>query len=166
MSDIAQAATVNIVLADFANNDAGGKGNIIGAGITLVGFDFQQGVTSKFAIWISVRIPIEFCPAEFPLEMAIVDADDNLVSLPGPAGESQPLRIAQIVSVERPNVQVPAALRDHVGGQIQFVFDFNNGLPLAPNGRYEVRVRLDGDDSRTWKYSFAVVGQAPGPVVG
>ena len=39
MSDAADAATVRILLADFANADSASKLNIIGGGICLIGFD-------------------------------------------------------------------------------------------------------------------------------
>lgn len=167
MSEIARQATVELALADFAVSDPAGKVNVIGAGIAVVGFDPAQGLSSRFSLWISIHVPTKLCPAEFPVEVALVDAMGELVTLPGPAdGTSQPLRIAQVVNVERPHAQLAAATRDHIGSRVEIVLDFSNGLPLAVGGTYEWRVRIDGDDTRTWSYPFAVTGPGQGPVIG
>lgn len=48
----------HITIADYVGVEASGKANIVGAGITLVGFDFQQGVTTPFAIWVRLVSPM------------------------------------------------------------------------------------------------------------
>lgn len=167
MSDLAQNSEVGLVLADFASSDAGGKVNVVGAGIAVLGFDVNQGVSSRFTLWVNIRVPSRFCPAEFPVEVALLDEAGQLVALPGPVdGVTQPLRIGQVVQVEKSNAGLPLPVRDHIGGQVQMAFDFSNGLPLAIGGVYEWRVRIDGDDSIDWIYPFAVVGPPTGPVIG
>jgi hypothetical protein len=167
VSEIAQAATVSILVADFASNDAIGKGNIVGAGVAGLGFDPQQGLTSRFTLWISVHIPTSLCPAEFPLETALVDVNGQLVNLPGPFGsDGQPLRVAQLLQAEKPNMTFNAAQRDHLGSRMVVAIDFGSGLPLAPGGLYTWRIRLDGDDTRTWEYPIAVAGPPTAPIIG
>jgi hypothetical protein len=165
MSAIADAATVELVLSDFASTDAAGKGNVIGAGVALLGINPQQGVTARFSLWASIHLPTNLCPAEFPVEFSLVDEVGDLVQLQGPTGD-QPLRVAQIVQMERPNAPVSIALRDHIGSRTQVVFDFPGGIPLAPGGMYRWRLLIDGDSSHEWTYPFAVAGPPPGPVVG
>ena len=167
MSDIAKDASVNFVIGDFAMVDPlSGKGSIVGAGVAVLGFDPAQGLTSRFAVWISVALPGGLLPAEFPIEIALT-SNGELVNLPAQTGTPpQPLRIAQIVQLDKSQIPAPAVVRDHVGSRNQIVLDFSNGLPLSPNGTYEWQVRVDGDDSRVWSYPFAVSGPMPGPVIG
>lgn len=165
MSEIAERSTVEIIVADFAIVDSAGKSNIVGAGIALLGFDPQQGITNRFSIWVSVLVPTSLCPAEFSVEFALVDAAGELVLMPGPAGP-QPLRIAQIVTAEKPNAQVPMAQREHIGARVHLVIDFGAGLPLTPGSNYEWRIQLDGDAERQTLYPFGVWGPSAPPVIG
>ncbi|WBU38189.1 hypothetical protein [Homoserinibacter sp. YIM 151385] len=165
MSEIAEAASATIVLSDFAAVDAVGKTNVIGAGVAMLGFEPQQGLTSRFTVWVEIWIPSNLCPAEFPVEVAFRDASGALVSLPGPTG-LQPLRIAQVVTAERPSGLIPASSRDHIGSRVQMVFEFGNGLPVPFGANYSVQLQIDGDSSRQWLYPFAVGGPPPGPVMG
>lgn len=164
MSEIAERVKVEIVLSDFALVDPGsGKGNIVGAGVAVLGFG--NGLSTRFSLWIAILVPSALCPVEFPVEVQLVNADGSLVSFPGPEGQ-QNVRVAQIVQAEKPTAQIPTALRDHIGSRVQLVLDFGNGMPLAPGAAYEWQVRIDGDDARTWSYPFAVFGGLPGPVIG
>jgi hypothetical protein len=165
MSEIAQHSVAEVIVADFAIVDTAGKSNLIGAGVALLGFDAQQGLTTRFSVWISVLVPTELCPAEFPVEVALVDAAGELVQMPGPAGP-QPLRIAQIVTAEKPSAQVPMIQRNHIGSRVRLVMDFGSGLPLAPGSNYEWRVRLDGDEVQEVTYPFGVWGPGASPVLG
>ena len=165
MSEYSENARVAIIMADFANTDAAGKVNIIGGGVELVSSDPATAMTSRFILWADVRIPSAMTPAEFAVEMALIDSMGNLVEAPGPAGP-QPLRIAQVVQIERPLPQLPNNQRDHIGARAQMVFDFGNGLPLQPGGNYEWRLMVDGDEDHQLSYPFAVVGPQPGPVFG
>lgn len=164
MSEIAENASVTILVADFANVDAAGKINLLGAGVAMVGFDPMQGLTSRFSIGVVIHVPTKFLPADFSFEISLVSQGGELVMLPGPA-EAQPLRVAQPVSMDRPNVSSSPAIRGHIGSNHQAVLDFSNGLPLAVGGLYEWHVRIDGDVDRVWTYPFAVAGPQ-GPVFG
>lgn len=166
MSEIAGAATVDILLADFANSDAVGKGNIVGSGLAVLGLD-QQGLTARFSLIVLVHLPDAHLPSEFPLEIALLDDAGQIISIPGAVpGEPQMLRIAQIVTMEKPSLpMLPIAARIRLGARHQSVIDFANGLQLTP-GVYSWRVLLDGDESVEWRYNFAVPGPSSGLVVG
>lgn len=152
-----------ITLADFVNVDAGGKANLIGAGIAILGFDPQQGVTTPFAIYVRVvsPVPIDDRPA---VEILLVDASGQPVMLPGPMGEAQALRISQNVEfppLAVPGVSLPSGALPSVA---QFAINFANGLPLAPGHSYTWRVQLDHDVIAS--ESIFIPLAAPGPVLG
>lgn len=163
MSAIAEAAEVSIIVADFANVDAAGKVNVLGAGVAGIGFDPSQGLTSRFTLVAYVFVPTTLLPAEFALEIYLT-LGGELVMAPGPV-EPQAVRIAQSVNLDPP-MAFPQPARGHVGGRHSAVLDFNNGLPLSPGGLYEWNVRIDGDSTRSWTYPFAIAGPTPGPVFG
>lgn len=164
MSRVADEAELSIFMADFANVDAAGKLNLIGGSVAVLGFDPQQGVTSRFSVAVSVHLPYELLPADFTFEIALVDGRD-LVNLPGPSGP-QPLRISQNVAVERPSSGLSSSVREHLGGNQISVLDFSNGLPLRVGGTYGWRVGLDGGMEKQWVYPFAVSGPPDLPVAG
>jgi len=166
LSAASEGAELQLVLADFAQAGGDGKVHIVGAGIATLGFDPQQGVTSRFSLYVAILVPSELCPLEVALEVALYQ-DGELYELPSPTGTGQALRIGQVLSIEAPNNPTMSMVQRHyTGSRHQAVFDFGNGLPLAPGGRYEWQVRLDGDDDRKSAYRFAVSGPPPAPVLG
>ena len=78
----------------------------------------------------------------------------------------QAVRVAQTPTVDRVQLPIPVSMRDHVGGSTNVILDFQNGLPLAPNGNYEFRLQVDGDAENEVRYPFVVVGPPSGTVVG
>lgn len=165
MSAIAESALINFLMADFANTGADGKAYVNGGGVAIVGFDQNSGLTSRFSLFVDVLIPGKLAPAEFPVELALLNGMGNIVSTPSPVGP-QAVRIAQVVNVDRLNGPYSSLIKDHVGTRAQIVIDFGNGLPLTPGEIYSWRVEVDGDDSAQRTYPFAVIGTPPGPVIG
>jgi len=165
VSRIAETATVSLALADYASTDISGKTHIIGQGVAVIGWNPEMGVTSRFALIIDVRLPIEFSGAEFPLEIALLDEAGELALVPGPSG-MQPLRVAQVVQGVADIPRLGQKVADHTGVHINVIFDLGTGVPLALHGLYTWRVQLDGDESRQWLHNFAVTGPPPGPVFG
>lgn len=166
MSDVASRAAVNLLLADFASVDAGGKLNIIGAGVDTLGFDPAQGTTTRFTFVAQVSIPASMCPTEFAVEVALLDASGGIAELPSPAG-TQKMRVAHVVPMEKPALPVGVtASRDDLTTRSNMVLDFSNGLPLVPGGVYKWRLQIDGDDSVEHVYTMAVAGPPAGPVIG
>lgn len=166
MSEASEQVSLQVLLADYAQATTEGKVSIIGAGVATLGFDFRQGGTSRFSLYVATQVPTALCPVELTLEVALY-SNGELVQLPGPAGEAQHIRIGQVLAVEVPNnplMSIPQ--RNHTGSRHQAVFDFANGLPLTPGGNFEWRVRVDGDEDRQIVYPFAVAGPPPDPVLG
>lgn len=166
MSEIASAATTTIVLADVVMNDPMGKANVLGAGVAVLGYVPQSGNTTRFSLMVMIHVPSKFLPAEFPVEVSLVNADGTLFELPEPGGTMRPLRVAQMVQLAAPDMSNPAPTRDHIGSRASMVFEFSAGLPLKLGGLYTWRVQLDGDSDREWTYPFAVVAAPQVPVIG
>lgn len=163
MSEVAASADVSVVMADFANTDAAGKLNVVGGNVRVVGFDAMQGVTSRFAVAITVTVPESVLPTDLAVEIALVSGGE-VVSLQGPA-EPQPIRVAQTADLAINN-GLPKAIRDHVGASHSMVMDFASGLPLVPGRGYSWRVRIDGDSDHDVEYQFGVMGPPAPPVFG
>lgn len=164
MSEVSQRAKKSLILADFANMDAGGKLNIVGGGVAMLGFEPNQGVTTRITLVAVVEVPGDLLPVECSFEVMLT-RDGELVELPGPAGP-QALRIGQVQTVEKPQLPGPVALRDHVGARHIIVLDFSNGLPLAIGGTYEWVLQIDGDEDNRESYPFVVAPGAQFPVLG
>lgn len=164
MSEVSHRANKSLILADYANLDAGGKLNIIGGGVAMVGFEPSQGVSTRITLVATIDVPGDLLPAEFSVEVMLM-RDGALVNLPGPAGP-QPLRIGEVQTLERPQLPGPVALRDHVGARRIILLDFSNGLPLAPGGAYEWVVQVDGDEDNRVSYPFVVAPPPAYPVIG
>lgn len=139
MSDV----QASIILADFVNIDAGGKVNVLGGGVTLLGWTGQ--LTTPFAIFVrlSTPRPIHDAPA---VEILLADASGNPVMVPsGPDGESQAMRIAQNVEFSAPAVPGVHIPPGAIASTAQIVLNFGNGLPLKPGHSYTWRVQIDHD---------------------
>jgi len=166
VSDVFEGATVRLLLADYAAVDAAGKLNVIGGGITLVGFNPQAGLTAPFAVVVSVSVPPELYGAECSVEIVLEDDGGGAVSLPGPAGEVQSIRVGQAVIFERPVFNGSHVPQGAIRARTHWVMAFSTGLPLAIGQRYVWRVRIDHETRPDWTEEFFVPGPMPGPVFG
>jgi len=163
VSEIGDTARVAVILADYAAVDAVQKVNILGAGWLVTGIEPQTGSTAPQALVLMVDVDPAHIGDSFTLEAALYDESQQLVQVPGPAGQPQSLRIGHVFTVERPLVPGhPAANWSHT----QLVVNFAGGIPLAGNALYTWRVRIDGDEDHTWATSFYVAGTPQGPVIG
>lgn len=165
MSEVAAAARLTLVVADFAASDATGKINVVGGNVGYLGFDPMQGVTTRFTVWAHIALPHRLLPADLSIELALLDDTGAVFEIPGPMG-AQAVRMAQPVTIDKSPAQVIPALREHIGSSHQMVVDFGSGLPLQPNGAYVWRLQIDGDDQHELRYPFGVGGPMPGPVIG
>jgi hypothetical protein len=166
VSEVSEAAAVRLLLADYAAADPQGKLNVVGGGISVVGFNGQAGLTTPFSLVVSITVPPGLSTAECAVEMVLENAAGDLVTVPDPAGQAQPMRIGQAVAFEKPTFPgafVPAGL---MGARTQWVLNFNSGLPLATGQRYSWRVRIDHETHDDWAEHFIVPGPMPGPVLG
>lgn len=57
MSEVSTDATARLLIADYAAVDAAGKLNIIGGGVSVLGYVQQAGSTSPFALVVSISVP-------------------------------------------------------------------------------------------------------------
>jgi hypothetical protein len=166
VSDLSDAAAVRLQLADYAVADPQNKINVIGGGLTLIGFNPQAGLSLPFALVVWVIVPPKFYDAEAAVEIALEDSGGGLVMVPAPVGPAQPLRIGQAVTFGKP-VFAPAYVpAGQMSARAQWVLSFNTGLPLAPGQRYVWRVKIDTETRPDWFEEFYVPGAAPGPVLG
>jgi hypothetical protein len=171
VSRVSDAAIVRLFLADYASAEAG-KLNMIGGGLGLIGNASQVsdgaplGFTAPFVVVVSVAVPPELYGAECAVEVALEDSMGAPVSLPGPIGESQVMRVAQNVTFSEalfPGTPVPKMT---LRARMQWLLTFNAGLPLSIGQRYVWRIRIDGDTRDEWTEEFFVPGPAAGPVFG
>lgn len=161
---IAEDARALILLSDFANADAAGKANILGAGWQVTGLQ-ASGFTAPHTLVVLISAPPRYYGHEFAIALTLSDETGQAVQLPGPAGNLQAMRIQQIVKVERPNL--PGVLtHDKVWGHAKALVNLPNGLPLEGNHSYEWTLEVDGSANPQWSTSFYVAGPPSGPVVG
>ena len=158
-------AHVLVILADYISVDASGKLTAVGAGFTISGLQ-ESGLTAPQHLGIIVSVPSRQAGREFALSASLRDEDtQQVVMVPGPSGEPQALRIAQLVKAP-----VPAAsgvyLPDSVCATTQIVLAFQNGLPLTVGRNYAWHVDVDGSSRNGWSARFYVPGPHPAPVIG
>jgi hypothetical protein len=159
---ITDDARVSIILADYANQDAVQKINILGGGwqITAVG---PNGLTAEQAVVVFIEVPPQYRGDQFAAGLSLVNEAGDPVQFPGPDGQLQALRIQQLVRVDppvTPGVHIPG----HVPSRAQLVTRLGNGLPLAPGQLYTWIFEIDGNPKAS--ISFFVAGPPPGPVIG
>ncbi|HEY9310225.1 MAG TPA: hypothetical protein VIP82_20675 [Microbacterium sp.] len=164
MSEVSQHASLSLILADFAMMDATGKLSVVGGGVAMLGFQPEQGLTTRISLVAIVDVPSAYLPAECAIEV-MLEQHGELVQLPGPAGP-QALRIGQATTIEKPQLPGPVSVRDQLSSRHIVVLDFGTGLPLAPGGVYNWVLQIDGDEANRLRYPFAVAAGAIPPVIG
>jgi hypothetical protein len=163
VSEVSDSAAVGLILADYVATDAGGKIYVAGGAITV--FPRQPtGLTLPMALAVLVTVPPAFYGAEAAVEILLEREDGTLVEVGDPP---QAMRIGQAVRFDEP--QVTNFQRGRMPARVQFIYSFNNGLPLESGSLYRWRVRIDHESPDDWTEAFAVVGPPPpppGPVFG
>jgi len=158
-------ARVTVLLADYVAVDASGKLTAVGAAFTIAPLQ-EHGHTPPMHVAVLVDVPGKDVGREFSLGLSLVDDQGGqAVMVPGPSGELEPLRIAQVMHAQTPAVPgmaVPAS----VPCRVQMVLGFPQGLPLEPGRTYRWAVELDGHPRPEWGTVFHVPAPAPGPVFG
>jgi Family of unknown function (DUF6941) len=122
----------SLILCDYAAQDmAGGKAHLMGAGWSLTGpLPTPHGIAAFIKVgWTEANEPHK-------LVLRLVDSDGNVVSIPGPAG-LQPLEFPGNLEVGRPP-GIPH------GSEIDATFVLNiSALPLVPGQRYMWQLEID-----------------------
>lgn len=167
MSEAAESAHVRIVMADYVNADPSGKINLVGAGITFIGFDTSNGRTPECGVVATVSFGAEFQGESPAVELWLEDQDGALVALPAPEGTlPQFLRVGAAQPL-RPNIPQGMIIPDgQVRPRVQFALQFGAGLPLAAGHGYRWRLQIDGTRRDEWTEPFFVVLPSAGPIVG
>ncbi|MEP6697972.1 MAG: hypothetical protein ABJA34_14005 [Pseudonocardiales bacterium] len=166
MSEVSDAAVVRLFLADYAAVDAASKLNMIGGGLSLIGFNPGTSLSAPFSLVATVSVPPALYGAECSVEIILEDAAGVLVSLPGPTGETQTMRVGQAVTFQRPIFPAASVPENLVDARVQWVLNFAAGLPLPVGNRYIWRIRIDHETRPDWVEAFFVPGPPPGPVIG
>ena len=163
MSVVYERASVSLVLADFAVADQLGKLQMVGGGLQIVGRDHGTGVSSAFAVVVSLDFPPEVFHEQYSFEVVLEDTSGAPVELT--AGPTV-MRFGQTLQVEEPNFRGAAVPRRALPARSHVVLYFNNGLPL-PAGQVLVwRARIDGESRPGWAVPFFVPSPPSGPVLG
>ena len=171
MSEVSDAATVRLLLADYAVADVGGKLNAIGGGLVLLGINAMSGLTAGFALFVQVGVPPKFYNGECSVEILLEDASGGLVEIPLAPGlpqqSGQAVRIGQAVRFEPPRLPLPvSAPPSYLPARAGWALNFATGLPLIPGQGYAWRVKIDDATKDDWVERFVVVGAPAGPVIG
>lgn len=165
MSAISSKCIASIVLADYASIDGEGKANIIGGGISFIGFNPQDGLSAPFALYVQISAEVSSSDEnQAAIEVVLQDIEGNPIMLPGPTGAAEPMRMAQAVEfsvVQPPGTTKPPA---DFPALTNFVLNFSNGLPLQLGEHYKWVVKVDGDEKASEHFSLPKP-QAP-PVFG
>ncbi|MBI5160534.1 MAG: hypothetical protein HY996_03830 [Micrococcales bacterium] len=164
MTEIADAITAYVLLADYAAADQAGKLNVIGGGVTVINFDLQRGATAPFSLMLMLRVPWPAPDSEAAVEIVLLDAGDQPVQMPGPSDQSQPMRIAQNVQFTEPLVQGVRIPRGAIEAAASVVLNFGAGMPIPMGHSYSWQVSIDGEEKA--RVRFFVPGPPPGPVLG
>ena len=168
MSDAGDSARVQILLADYAVVDGGGKLTIVGGGISVVPVA-NTGLTVPISVVAIATFAPEFVGESPAVELLLEDQSGQPFALPGAAG---PMGRPQYVRVGASNPLQPTVLqnqhipRDAAQPKVQFLLSFQTGLPLLPGQRYTWRVRIDGDSRDEWTEGLYVPRPTPGLAVG
>jgi hypothetical protein len=163
MSSVSEGITASIVLADFVNVDAGGKANIIGAGLRVLPVDPNTNVTPPFGLLVLLSSPISSGDEGPAFEIVLCTADGQLVEMAGPAG-SQAVRFSQNIDFSEPGALGVVLPRGTLPSTVQIAVNFGGGLPLQVGNSYQFRAQVDQDIVAT--YSFYVPRPKPGAVIG
>lgn len=164
MSEISDNCTSSIAVADYCAVDGSGKANIIGAGVSYLGFDFQSGVSAPFGLLVTVSSPLPSNREnQASLELVLQDGAGEEVKVAGPSGPTT-VRVAQIIEFNMGRIAGTEPPPKNFPVTSMSAFQFYNGLPLVPGMEYKWTVKIDGVEKAA---VFVLVPKpSAGPVLG
>jgi hypothetical protein len=116
---------------------------VLGGGWSITGPE-----ATPSALAISLKVPWDEANEAHQLRIELLDSDGRPIMVGAPQGE-RPLVIESQFEVGR-----PPGLRP--GTPIDLAFAINVGpVPLAPGGRYEWRLSIDGHGEAHWHAAFS-----------
>jgi hypothetical protein len=136
------AIRATILLCDSAQA-VDGKLYILGGGWNTIGPD-----PAPTALAMYVEIPWDMTNVKHPWRIELLDADDQPVLVPTPAGE-QPLVLEGELEVGRPPGVTPG-----VGLGVPLAINLGP-IALAPGRRYVWRLSIHGESSENWRLPFS-----------
>ncbi len=158
-------STVTLLLADYIGVDAGGKINVIGGGFSISGIQ-PTGFTAPQYLAVIIDMPRRYVGEEFTFSVALRNSETNaLVQAPGPSGQSEALRVQQLMKSGHPMIGADP-LPDVVPARVQTVIAFPNGVPVPLGHLYKWQVEIDDQTKAGWSTYFYVPGPTPSPVFG
>jgi hypothetical protein len=160
---IGDEARACLLLGDYANADSAGKLNLLGGGWKVTGLT-PSGLSGPQALVAAIEVPPNYAGTEFAVSLTLLDEAGEPVKVPTPTGGMDPLRIAQLVKAEIPNVP-GVLLHGKVWSRVQVILNFSNGLPLQAGHAYTWKLEIEGVENSQWAASF-YVGAPPETVVG
>ena len=167
VSAVLDHASVCIIMADYAITDELGKLQMIGGGLQLIGRDPGTGLTTAFALVVSMGFPPAVFNEQYVFEVILEDKAGAPVELPTPDGETGTvMRFGQTLQVEEPNFRGAGVPRYALPAKAHVVIYFNTGLPLPPGNVLVWRARIDGETRPEWTLPFFVPAPPTGPVLG
>ena len=135
-----------MLLADYAQV-ADGKLTVVGGGWSITGPD-----PAPFGIAILVHVPWDQANRRHLMRLELLDTDGVPVTVETEEGEDAPVVFFDDVEFE---VGRPAGIKP--GTPLELPLSINSGpLPLAPGGRYEWRLSIDGQTDDDWRLPFSV----------
>lgn len=162
-----EAATVSMMMADYAVADQLGKLQMIGGGLQIIGRDHASGATAAFALVVTLEFPAEVFNEQYAFEVVLQDAAGNPVGLGDETtGDGGVLRFGQSQQVDEPTFPGARVPRRSLPARSQVVIHFNNGLPLPAGQVLTWRVQIDGESKPDWVLTFFVAAPTTGPVIG
>lgn len=164
MSDVFDAATVTLMMSDFAVTDQMSKLQIIGGGLQVVGRDHTKGVSHAFALTVTMSFDPAVINEQYAFEIVLENPDGTPAQMAGSSGGV--MRFGQTLQVEEPNFRGAGVPRHALPPRTQLVLYFNTGLPLPAGRVLHWRARIDGDSRREWALPFFVTAPPAGPVLG
>lgn len=168
MSEISDAARVQIFLADHAVADASNKINALGVGFQIMGLQ-ANGFTAPCAVVVLAEFPPKFVGDDLAMELALYNDLNELVTAPGLMGDATtPLRFGQNVVLQKPVASLPGVTIQQgiIWPRHQLVAAFQAGVPLAIGRSYEWRVSIDSVTKPDWIASFVTPAPPGGLIVG
>lgn len=159
------SAKVTVLLADYVAADSNGKLTAVGAAFTLTGLG-PDGNTPPQHVAVLVDVPASHLGQDFALGLSLLEeGSDSPVQIPGPSGQMDALRVAQVVQAQAPSVP-GMIVSPNLPSRVQLVLGFPAGLPLQTGKTYRWTVEIDGQTRDEWSAWFHVPTTAPGPVFG
>jgi hypothetical protein len=141
-----------VILCDFAEQDPTGKVHMLGAGWSVMG-----PAPAPHAVVIFVKGPVDL-QAPLPVTLRLLDADGNVVVMPGGAGMQRFEFPGQIL------MRMPPVADAAVGFG---AFTINvSPLPFQPGARYRWVLEVDGKEAASAEFMVLKPESPASPTVG